>query len=314
MEPDEGKEELILEYIVEAGDVVGLPYNIDLYDNAGNMTTAMFDFEIDWGDGAEDYITNADIETKSEHTYTQEGTYEIKIKGTYESLVSYAWDDTNNEGAFVENIEKLVKVKQWGITNLKNLDLSDISGLKEIVSPTKSSFKNLELVCFLGCNELTAIPDKLFANCQKIIDFSNVFERCDNLSTIGDNVFANCSSVTTFEKTFYKCWGLTTIGDNVFANCNNVISFENTFCDCEGLTAIGNNIFFGCDKVENYRLTFYRCESLTGYAIPLWLKVPDGEINDYIGIPDGYGCFYGCESLNDYEQIPGYWKESNEEA
>lgn len=96
MEPDKGKEELILEYVVEAGDVVGLPYDIKCYDSERNETTAVFDFEVDWGDGSKDNITNSDIESKSKHTYTVAGTYEIKIKGTYEVLVSDIYDEVNS--------------------------------------------------------------------------------------------------------------------------------------------------------------------------------------------------------------------------
>lgn len=54
---------------------------------------------------------------------------------------------------------------------------------------------------------------------------------------------------------------------------------------------------------------FSNCTSLTGNAIPLWLSVPNGEANGYRGIPDGMNCFYNCTMLNDYEQIPGYWKD-----
>ena len=153
---------------------------------------------------------------------------------------------------------------------------------------------------------------KVFANWAKVVDFSYTYKECTNLTTIGNNTFTNCSNATTFECVFDECSNLTTVGDKTFANCSKTTTFERTFRGCGSLTTIGANTFIGCNNVENYKYTFGDCSNLTGNAIPLWLKVPGGEINGYRGIPDGEGCFYGCRLLNDYEQIPEYWTVSPE--
>ena len=169
--------------------------------------------------------------------------------------------------------------EQWGTTGVKTVDLSQLQNLTEIAEPTESSFKDLLYVIFRGSG-ITSIPDKMFINCTKITSFEDVFRECNNLTTIGDYAFANCSSVTSFER--------------AFQNCNN-------------LTTIGEHIFEGCDNVKSYIVTFEYCFNLTGKAPELWLKVPNGEKNDYIGTPDGKGCFGGCEKLDNYDDIPEYW-------
>ena len=83
LEPDNGKEELILEYEVSAGDTIQLPYYISTRDG----DTTEFNFQVDWGDETtETGITNSNISEKSKHQYQNAGTYDIKIKGKYEDL------------------------------------------------------------------------------------------------------------------------------------------------------------------------------------------------------------------------------------
>ena len=144
LEPDTGKEELILEYTVEAGDIIELPYDLVWYEPVEDQEyPATFDFQVDWGDGTVvPGINNSNIETeeKSKHQYTNAGTYEVKIKGTYEALNNY--DSANGTDRL--GYDKLTKVKQWGTTGLKNIDLSNSTNLIEIVTPTEGSFKDLK--------------------------------------------------------------------------------------------------------------------------------------------------------------------------
>ena len=468
LEPDTGKEELILEYTVGAGDTIELPYYLEWYDySTDQYNPATFDFQVDWGDGTVvTGINNSNIETdeNSKHQYTNAGTYEIKIKGTYEALDNNYWDDINGETIYRLGYDKLTKVKQWGTTGLKNIVFLASTNLSEIVTPTEGSFKELTAVGFMECTSLKTIPDKLFANCLNIK--SVMFDNCTSLTTIGDYVFvncsnmqfvgfvgctslitigdyafancsnmqfvgfggctslitignyafANCTNVESFGSCFRNCTSLTTIGNYAFANCSNVQSFDNCFYECENLKTIGNyafyncsnaqsfescfegctnlttipeNLFIGCTNIENFRecfdnctslttipdnlfiecrnakyfglcfyectsltsipenlfiectnaqsfaycfekctsvtsipenlfanctkvesffYTFKSCTSLTGNAIPLWERVENGSSNGYKGIPDGAGCYSGCEGLDDYNDIPSYWK------
>ena len=251
LDPDTGKEELILVYNLQNGDTIELPYYLTWYDGE-NENQATFNFTVDWGDGTTDNITNADIETKGIHTYNnlgQAGEVKIKISRTFESIAPYNESFEDRQG-----IDKLVKVEQWGTTGVKMLDLSGCTNLTQLATPTESSFKDL--------------------------------------------VFAS------FENS-----GITGIPDKMFLNCTNIGSFERTFQGCVNLKKIGEYIFEGCTKVETYSATFNGCYNLTGKAPELWFKVPNGEENDYIGRPDGAGCFRECKGLENYDEIPEYWKE-----
>ncbi len=303
LEPDTGKEALILVYNVSAGDTIELPYNLKWYDG-GNENPATFDFTVDWGDGtAPEHITNADIAKKTTHPYTETKEIKITITGIFESISSYNSENSEDR----QGIDKLVRVEQWGTIGLKTIDLSYCSNLTQIVAPTESSFKDLSDVYFANSG-IQSIPDKMFLNCTKITRFSGAFDDCNNLQTIGDYAFSGCSSVEDFQSMFRETDSLTTIGNGVFANCTNAIDFAYCFQDCTNLTSIGKGIFDGCDKVERFDATFYGCSNLQGTAPELWLRVPNGEENGYRGVPDGNGCFAGCEKLDNYEEIPYYWK------
>ena len=330
LEPDTGKEALILVYNVNAGDTIELPYCLYTSTDGMNQVNATFNFTVDWGDGNTDTITNTDIADKAIHEYLTEGEKKITITGTFESIAPY---NESYEGR--QGYDKLTRVEQWGTTGLKTIDLSRCTKLTQIAQPTESSFKDLSYVYFSNSG-IQSIPDKMFLNCSKITSFELAFKDCTNLQTIGDYAFAGCNSVTSFERAFEDCNNLQTIGDYAFAGCNSVTSFESIFSElsvlssigdgvfkncrnvksfrncfgyCVNLLTIGNGIFEGCDAVENFGTTFAGCQNLIGTAPELWKRVVNGEKNEYIGIPDGSCCFGGCEKLENYEQIPEYWKK-----
>ena len=67
-------------------------------------------------------------------------------------------------------------------------------------------------------------------------------------------------------------------------------------------------MFEGCKSVESYRNTFRGCYNLKGKAPKLWLTGDNSEENGYGGTPDGENCFNGCTGLENYDEIPEYWK------
>lgn len=302
LESDKGKEELILEYEVAAGDTIQLPY--EDYTSHGDATE--FNFQVNWGDGTtETGITNDNISTKSKHQYQNAGTYDIKIKGKYESL----------EATFeTENYEKLKKVKQWGTTGLKYVILGVFShsNLNEVVSPTQNSFINLLYINF-RCTKIQTIPENLFANCPNVTSFYSTFSECDNLITIPEKLFANCSNVMSFEETFEGCSNLTSIPEKLFAKCPNVMSFKGTFGNCYSITSIPEKLFDNCKKVESFEHTFWDCSGLTGNAPELWKRGTNSEENEYNGNPNGEDCFAVCRGLENWDEIPDYWKSGEPE-
>ena len=202
------------------------------------------------------------------------GTYEIRIKGKIEHL------------CFTSTYRNcLRKVKQWGTLGMKYIDFYNCDYLTEIALPTKGSFKELEDIRFESCENLTSIPDKLFENCPKLIEFNNTFKDCTGLTDIPERLFYKCYNAKSFDWTFWGCTGLTNISENLFVNCENVESFNQTFREC-----------------TNYQ----------GNPIKLWERVENGSMTNYEGIPDGEGCFYNCINLNGYYEIPEYWRREIE--
>ena len=311
LESDKGKEELILEYEVSAGDTIQLPY--EDYTSHGDATE--FNFQVNWGDGTtETGITNDNISTKSKHQYQNAGTYDIKIKGKYEILVG------SPDAMKTANYDKLKKVKQWGTTGLKYVAFNYCSNLNEIVSPTENSFINL-IGIYLGYTSIQSIPEDLFANCPNVTNFSHSFFHCKNLESIPEKLFANCPNVTDFSYLFDFCENLESIPANLFANCPNVTNFYCAFEECRSLESIPANLFancpnvtnfestFGnCKKVESFKGTFWGCSMLTGNAPELWKRGTNSEENEYKGNPNGEDCFAVCGGLENWNEIPDYWK------
>lgn len=86
-------------------------------------------------------------------------------------------------------------------------------------------------------------------------------------------------------------------------------NFSGAFANCTSLQSIPEGFFDSAPYVQDFSGAFYNCTSLTGNAPRLWERVKDGVANEYIGIPNGSGCFAGCNNLNNYAEIPDYWKK-----
>ena len=225
-------------------------------------------------DGAKSKIAVASA-TEPTHTYSEKNKeYIVTITGKCTEIWIYNEDEKN---------DNILEIIQWGETGLEKVRLEYCTKLRKIASPTEKSF-------------------------EKITDFSYGFYGCESLTSIPEKLFANCPNVTNFEGTFASCTSLTSIPSTLFANCPNVTDFKCTFYGCTGLTSIPENLFANCPNVTNFRGTFYECTGLTGEPIKLWERVPNGSTNNYIGKPNGEGCYYKATELNDYENIPEYWR------
>ena len=275
----EGKLDDYVEPPVDENAIV-VEYALSAGDTV-NLVVVGTNLTIDWGDGNVSTGITVDMDTGSptSHAYANGGTYDIVVSGACDAIGGMSSKNMSTNGNLKE-----IKVKQWGNTGLKMIMFSECDILTEMAEPSEESFKNLEQVTFAG-SSIKSIPNNMFKNCTKIRSFEYTFEGCTNLETIGDYAFANCTSAT---------------------------SFQGTFGNCENLITIGENIFDGCDSVEYYRNTFYNCTNLQGKAPELWLAGTNSEENDYMGNPDGGHCFSSCYKLENYDEIPEYWKEEEE--
>ena len=287
LEPDTGKEALILVYNVSAGDTIELPYFLYTSTDGMNQVNATFNFTVDWGDGNIDTITNTDIESKAIHEYLTAGEKKITITGTFESIAPYNESDDARQG-----YNKLTRIEQWGTTGLKTVDLSYLINLTQIAQPTESSFKDLAIVRFRDSG-IESIPDKMFLNCSKITSFRDVFYNCNNLETIGDYAFAGCNSVTSFYGAFEDCSNLQTIGNNIFENCTNVTNFNGAFYNT-AITNIPENLFSTCTNVTDFSLTF---------AYTLITNIPENLFSTCTNVTDFSSTFDNTAITNIPENI-----------
>ena len=300
-----------IKLIVNTGEdgLVVLPFD---EENSGNVT------KVNWGDGNVETIGKEDYEEKGKiasttnniqvaatviyrgiyHKYNEKNKeIEVEVEGNIVEIGSYAarmyYDKELGESVdYEEGANKIIEITQWGETGLEEIYLGGCRNLRKIASPTENSFKNITKFSytFFGCTGLTSIPEDLFANCPNVTDFYGTFVGCTGLTSIPEDLFANCPNVTNFSYTFGSCTGLTSIPENLFVNCPNVTDFLGTFTECT---------------------------NLTGNAIPLWERVEGYENLDFEDIdawvesnPWGMGCYYNCTKLNNYNNIPMYWKSS----
>ena len=325
---DETIAERSMKLVVNSGEDGYVVLPISIYENC----------TIDWGDGTVGGIEYSKVKTLEiasttpikisaflagyEHKYNEYNQdYTVTISGEVAILDGRAQGEVGGKGAE----DSLIRITQWGNTNLDTIYLAGCNKLIEIASPNEGSFDNLQYVeSAFKETGITEIPDKFFYGCTKIESFANTFASCPNLTSVGDNIFGNCINAQSFEVTFGNCSNLKTVGDNIFGNCINAQSFELTFGECSNLTTIGNNIFENCtnaksfyccfmmcssltnidehifddcQKVENFSGTFVYCTNLEGNAIPLWERNP---------VPNGVGCYAGCTKITG--DIPDDWK------
>ena len=168
--------------------------------------------------------------------------------------------------------------------------------------------------CFSDCGSLTAIPAGLFANCTAVTDFSNCFFYCSSLTEIPAGLFDHCTAVTDFSGCFTSGISLTAIPTGLFDHCTAVTDFSDCFNSCSSLTAIPAGLFANCTAVTDFSRCFYLLRSLTGETphtmvdgkkIKLWERSLE---NGFAKVTNYQKCFYSCDKLSDYAEIPDDWK------
>lgn len=249
--------------------------------------TGSVDVYIDYGDGTKESVTSEN----PTHTYSNAGTYTIKISGTCTSFTANT--DAQNY---------ITKLKKWGCLEATSYQFNNCTKLAgTIPSPHTQSFKNMTSVyqlfrgctnltgeiptdlfkngtnilnfreVFMGCSNLTGtIPASLFANSTKAINFAHVFDGCKKITgQIPSELFKNNLQADYFSSTFGHCEGLTgNIPAELFKNNTNAYYFGGVFSGCSGLTgSIPEELFSNNTKTEIMNSAFIQCSGLTG-SIP----------------------------------------------
>ena len=191
----------------------------------------------------------------------------------------------------------------------------------------KNKTKNFNST-FYGCSSLERIDKDIFKNCSSAESFNKCFCQCTNLKNIPKGIFDDCAEVKNFNSTFYGCKSITELPEDLFKYNTKVTSFgeywNGIFQDCCNLTTISEDLFKYNTEVTSFEYVFMNCSKL--------LNIPDFSYNTKINYVSnmfwncssmkgdasslinnrnitGYShCFYNCNQLDNYQQIPSGWK------
>lgn len=305
----------ITEWTVEAGTTITLPI------------TATPNITIEWG-ADDDGDGELDIEecttTQPTHTYTQEGTYTIKISG---NMPTWSFRSASTSKDYI------TRIVQWGNVSYSEINFNSCANLVgNIPSPNiENCFTECKTFDFLfyECTGLTgSIPSDLFDSAINVESFRSCFEKCTGLTgNIPDKLFADKTKCTNVRNCFSGCTNLEgAIPENLFKNCPNVTRMDSIFNGATGITQIPVNLFTNINNGENNVVTniagafygtqitevplglFDKCTELTtigntAYNGGLFSKcknittIPEGLFNNCTKIKYMDRLFQGCENL-----------------
>ena len=267
------------------------------------------------------FFASSDTENSDPWDWKQTGIKEVVFSNTITEIGDYSFEHVDNMSK-LELPDSIVKIGNCTFGYIKSLDTIKLNqGLKKIgyLAFAYTAINNVELPdsvselgesVFEGCKNLTqvtgfenitVIPDSLFANCPiKNYNFENVTE-------IGEFAFGNSEiSELNFSNK------LKTIKLQAFLKCNNlkqvtipdsVINMNSAFRECENLQQISlsNNL----SEINSY--AFYKCQSLIEITISQNIKkIYDGAFADCSRLKKVTFCGNTeCDSGDPFEECVG---------
>lgn len=221
--------------------------------------------KISWGDGT--FGNEEPINSKYEHTYTNEGSYEVVVYGDIAMMNDLSADrgpflssatptegespgkthyNTNLTGFAIARSETFGGyVGAYTFYNCSNL--TSVSGLSSAsqsarasprkASPKKSIFFRSER------DSVTAIGQHCFDGCAGLTSLTGMPVR---MSSIGSGSFANCSGLENIDG-FPRSGG--TLNDRMFNNC---IRLESMRGLPDNIAEIGERAFDGCKSLDGF--------------------------------------------------------------
>lgn len=244
-------------------------------------------FEIDWGDGTVESITNSGT-SGIRHDYASLGEYTITIEGDLQYLGHGPWT-RNGLKAVTELLTPLP-------ASLKTIyyAFSECSGLTSIPGDLFTRCANLKTLT--GCfskSPITTIPAGLFTGCPNVVSFESCFANCKSLKAIPTGLFDSCGKVTAFNSCFLGCTKLTEIPAGLFDSCPEVQTFTSCFNNCTLLTELPEGLFQGKAKAEQFTSCFGGCSSLE--------TIPGDLFAGCVNATQFDSCFQLCQSIESVE-------------
>ncbi len=300
----------------------GIPFTI--YQSGNNAPT----LTVDWGDGTtqtlrrNDYLvggTSSQNNSASLHTYSEPGTYTIKIwSSNWENTIYLtAFEAATTKTSVYTNCvyyfrNTLISVDKPFPLLYENVrchhNLNDSAylqyslgyymfyGCLHLASIPSKLFMNFTSTnftyAFYGCTSLTSIPRDLFKYNTATTNFDSCFYRCTSLTSIPENLFKYNTAAERFDHLFGICTSLTSIPENLFKYNTAVQYFSNTFSNCTSLTSIPGNLFKYNIRATTFEECFRGCTSL--------IRISGNLFKYNTAVQRFNGCFYDCGALNDF--------------
>lgn len=249
--------------------------------------------DVDWGDGSSSGVSSEELADQG-HWYHGIGKYTVHIRGTLTDIGFISKDA----------LTRVVTVFPETMRDKKDFGsmFQDCGSLYSIPPglfdncPGATSFTYV----FRG-SALRVIPSGLFDRCRDASYFQGAFSGCHSIEGIPSGLFDNCPNVLSFDTSFYACEKITEIPKGLFDNCSRAWSFDRTFSHCFGLESIPTGLFSNCPARSRFTGTFQYCRAVTSRVPELWETHPDASHD---------GCFLGCTSAANYDDIPYSWRKS----
>jgi hypothetical protein len=258
-----------------------------------------YNFTVDWGDGSALSTVTAYNDADRIHTYANNGSYNIEIRGTCEGwtinfnaatklkiTAIVNWGDPSLFGGF-----KYLAGGFWGCSNLTSLPSNSIpaSGGGVGVQGFQSTFS--------GCS-IKSVPPDLFKSHPNVTTnaYKLCFGKCSLLTSVPAGLFqyGTLASSNAFESTFTQCTSLATIPAGLFQYNPGVSDsgFMSVFQQ-SGVTSAPADLFRYNTLVTSngFRQSFYQCASLATIPIDLF------RYNTAVSVDGFRSCFYQCTSL-----------------
>ncbi len=205
----------------------------------------------------------------------EEGVKELGNKAFYNCVALTSFTVPDSVIKFGESVF-------YGCKGLKTATLGN--GVKSIPKQTFFGATNLETLTVRAINDVEAIGEGAFYDCNNLSNFTMP----QNVTTIGSRAFSRCFKLTSV----HIPDGVTKIASQTFESAQGI-----TTLDLNNVTEIGANAFQGCKQLTNIvslaKITkigaeaFKGCEKLDNVILPSTLSV----VSD--------GVFNGCGSLKE---------------
>lgn len=252
-------------------------FPLQLNDGLGH--DYVYDFTVDWGDGTPIETISA-YQARVNHTYTDAGTYQVRMSGTCERVYFFN-DAAKNRLKSVDNLGSMgwyyvnkmfytcYQLTSFTVGTAVLPNLTSLVGMFDLLSAlTTLDITGLETgiltdisLMFQTCSGLTSISGLSVIDTSSVTDASGMFKGAANIISLDLSTW-DFSSIETISNMFHTCYDLTTLSLPDFTNSSSLTTMLYAFYSCISLGSLD----FGTanfTSLSTLQYTFQSCTTLT---------------------------------------------------